>query len=205
MTLEDRYSKLPLGNICDANGKVGAMDYEIKPVDPKCVMAGPAFTVKGYPGDNLAIHLAIAEAPKGSVLVVDVCDYSKGGHFGEIMATACQAKGIAGLVINGSIRDAADIERLGFPVFARCSCPNGTVKETVGELNVPIVVGGVLVNPGDMIIGNRDGVAVVSKEKALTVLSKAEAMAAKEDAIIPQLKAGKTTLEIYKFPKALLS
>lgn len=199
----ERYKKLPLGNICDANGKGGNMDIGIKPVDKNCKMVGYAYSVKCHPGDNLAIHKAIVEAPKGSVLVVDAGSYCKGGHFGEIMATACMMRGIAGLVIDGAVRDAAEIEELGFPVFSRGFNPGGTVKETVGVTGKPIICGGLQVRTNDMIIGDRDGIAVVEQEKISEVLEKAEAIAAKEVHVLELLKQNKSTIEIYQFEKLI--
>ena len=199
----NRFMKLPLGNICDANAKFGAMDSAIHPIDENVRMCGYAYTVKGQPGDNLALHKAILDAPEYSVIVADFGGYTKGGHFGEIMATACMVKNILGLVIDGSIRDAKEIADLGFPVFARCSCPNGTVKESIGLHQVPIVCGGMTVCPGDVIVGNIDGVVVVKKEDAAKVLNAAEAIAAKEDLIPGMLRSGKTTVDIYQFPKLI--
>jgi len=205
MSIEDkdiaRFLKLPGGNICDSNGKGGNMDPQIKPIDPKSRMAGRAFTARCHPGDNLAIHRAIVEAPEGSVLVVDAHGYCGAGHFGEIMALACKAKNLAGLVIDGSCRDADDIEEVGFPVFCRALNPGGTVKETLGQLNVPIACGGLIVNPGDIVFGDRDGVVVVPQDKAEEVLTKAEALAAKEVAVKAMIQQGKTTIEIYDFEK----
>lgn len=199
----ERYNRLPLGNICDANDRRGSMDPAIKPVDPTSRVAGPAYTVRCHPGDNLGIHKAIAEAPAGSVLVIDAGGFTGGGHIGEIMCFACMQRGIKGLVIDGTCRDADDIQALGFPVFTRGFNPNGTVKETVGVTDVPILCGGVRVCPGDLIVGSRDGVAVVEQEKIGEILSKAEAIAAKEDRVVEELKQGRTTAEIYQFEKIL--
>lgn len=199
----ERYNRLPLGNICDANDRRGSMDPAIKPVDPASRVAGPAYTVRCHPGDNLAIHKAIAEAPAGSVLVIDAGGFTGGGHIGEIMCFACMQRGIKGLVIDGTCRDADDIQALGFPVFTLGFNPNGTVKETVGVTDVPIFCGGVRVCPGDLIVGSRDGVAVVEQEKIEEVLAKAEAIAAKEDRVVEELKQGRTTAEIYQFEKIL--
>lgn len=196
----DRFDKIPLGNICDANEKVGAMDYGIRPIDHSKRLSGYAYTVKGHPGDNVSIHMAMLEAPKDSVLVVDMNGYCKGGHFGEIMATACLEHGIRGLVIDGSVRDAQDIEDVGFPVFARGICPNGTTKYDVGKRGIPIVCGGVQVETGDLIIGSRDGVVVIKKDRISDVLTKAEAIMHKEEEIIIQLKEGMTTADVYRFP-----
>lgn len=199
----ERFKKLPLGNICDANNKGGNMDPAIKPIDIALKMAGPAYTVRCHPGDNLAIHKAIVEAPAGSVLVVDAGGFEKGGHIGEIMCFACMNRGIAGLVIDGTCRDSDDIQELGFPVFSRGFNPGGTVKETVGTTNEPIICGGLRVCPGDMIIGGRDGVVRVEKEKIQDVLKKAEAIAEKEKHVMEQLRQGKTTVEIYNFTKIM--
>lgn len=199
----ERYKKLPLGNICDANGKSGSMDYGIKPLDNKCKIVGPAFTIKGQPGDNLPIHKGMLEAPADSVLVVDAGGYCRGGHFGEIMATACKNKGIIGLVIDGTVRDSADIIDMGFPVFCRGVNPNGTVKETVGKMAEPIICGGMRVETGDMIIGDCDGVVVVARNKIESVLEGAEAIFTKEIKVMQDLALGKTTAEIYGFTKIL--
>lgn len=199
--IEDAYKKLPLGNICDANGKYGSMDMGIKPIDVTCKIAGPAYTVKGHPGDNVAIHKAILEAPAGSVLVVDVAGYCKGGHFGEIMAFACMQRKIIGLVIDGTVRDANDIQGMGFPVFCRGLCPNGTHKDVIGSTHCTIICGGVAVSDGDMVIGDRDGVVVVAKDRIEQVLQDAKAIATKEVHVLEMLSEGKTTAEIYKFDK----
>lgn len=199
----ERYKRLPLGNICDANGRRGSMDPAIRPVDPSLHMAGPAYTVRCHPGDNLAIHRAIAEAPEGCVLVVDAGGYTGGGHIGEIMCFACMQRGLCGLVIDGTCRDAEDIQALGFPVFSRGFNPNGTVKETVGQTGAPVVCGGVPVRPGDLVVGGRDGVAVIAQEDMQAVLERAEAIAAKEVRVLEELKQGRTTAEIYRFEKIL--
>jgi 4-hydroxy-4-methyl-2-oxoglutarate aldolase len=196
------FKKLPLGNICDANDKGGNMDPGIKPIDRGCKLAGPAFTVKAHPSDNVAIHKAIYEAPKGSVLVVDAGGFCR-GHFGEIMAFACMQRGIAGLVIDGGIRDADEIQKLGFPVFSRGINPGGTQKEVVGVSGQPVICGGLLVCTGDMIIGDRDGVVVVGKDRIQSILEKAQAIAAKEEKVLQMLREGKTTIEIYRFEKLL--
>ncbi len=199
----ERFQRLPLGNICDANGKRGSMDPAIRPVDHSLHMVGRAYTVRCHPGDNLAIHKAIAEAPDGSVLVIDAGGHTGGGHIGEIMCFACMQRGIRGLVIDGTCRDADDIQALGFPVFSRGFNPGGTVKETVGQTEIPIVCGGVPVRPGDLVVGNRDGVVVVAKENIEAVLEGAEAIARKEVRVLEELKQGRTTAEIYQFSKIL--
>jgi 4-hydroxy-4-methyl-2-oxoglutarate aldolase len=201
--LLEGFLNLPTGNVCDANGKTGNMNYRIKPIDPKSKLAGPAFTVPCVPGDNLAIHEALYKAPAGSVLVIDARGYTGAGPIGEIVVTACMKQGIAGIVIDGTVRDANDIEALGFPLFCGGLNPGGTLKNVVTGLNTAIVCGGVQVNPGDILAGDRDGVVVVKKEKAAEVLEKAQAISDKEDLIVQEIKKGKTTLEIYGFDKKI--
>jgi 4-hydroxy-4-methyl-2-oxoglutarate aldolase len=199
------FLKLPTGNVGDANGKKGCMSPNIKPVDPKCHLAGKAVTVECYPGDNLALHQGIYAAQPGDVLVYNIHGYNGAGHFGDIMATACQARGIAGVVMDGSCRDSEDMKEMGFPIFATAYNPSGTVKESLAKINVPIVCGGVLVNPGDIIVGDCDGVVVIPADKAEEVLQKAQGIFNKEIEVRKQLLAGKTTLEIYGFDKIIAS
>ena len=125
----EQFQQLPTGNVCDANGKTGNMDAGIKPIDPKSKLVGPAVTVRSFPADNLAWHRAIYEASPGSVLVIDAHGYTGAGPFGDIMATAAQVRGIAGVVIDGTCRDSNDIEESGFPMFSRGFNPGGTGKE----------------------------------------------------------------------------
>jgi 4-hydroxy-4-methyl-2-oxoglutarate aldolase len=199
----EEFTKLPTGNICDANGKSGNMEFYIKPLDKNSKLVGYACTVMCPPGDNLIIHKAIYEAEPGSVLVINAHGYTGAGPIGEIIVLACKERGIAGIVIDGMCRDANDIEELGFPFFCRGLNPGGTVKESWGTINEPIHCGGVIVNPGDVVVGDRDGVVVVPKNKARDVLNRAKAIANKEIKVREMLKQGKTTLEIYGFDKLI--
>lgn len=192
----ERFGKLPTGNICDANGRGGNMRSAIKPISKTMKLAGRAYTVKAQPGDNLALHQAVNAAPEGSILVIDAHGFTNAGAFGDIMATACMAKKIAGVVLDGACRDADDIEEMGFPVFCVNLNPGGTVKESLGELNQVIQCGGVVVHPGDVIVGDRDGVVVVPWGIAQSVLEKAEAKHEKEKEIRKSLLEGKTTIEL---------
>ncbi len=198
--------KLPTGNIADNNNSItkqGVMDTSIKPVDPKMKMIGRAFTSRCFPGDNLALHQAIYAANPGDVLILDLHGYSNAGHFGDIMANACKERGLAGVVIDGSCRDSEDIRELGFPVFVRGFNPSGTVKESLAVLNVPVSCGGIIVNPGDIIFGDCDGVVVIPKEDEDEVFKKALNKYDHEQEILKELKSGKTTLEIYGFDKII--
>lgn len=198
----EKLQKLPTGNVADSNTSAprqGVMDSGIKPLDPKSHVVGRAVTARCYPGDNLALHQAIYTAEAGDVLILDCHGYTEAGHFGDIMALACQVRGIAGVVIDGSCRDAEDIKALGLPVFVRALNPSGTVKKSLGEVNVPVNCGGIRVNPGDIILGDCDGVVVVPQEFEDEVFAKVQEKFDKEQHIVEQLKAGKTTLEVYGF------
>ncbi len=204
--LKKELIKLPTGNIADNNNGTpnqGVMDTAIKPVDSKMKMIGRAFTAQCFPGDNLGLHQAIYAAKPGDVLILDVHGYSNAGHFGDIMATACKEYGLAGVVIDGSCRDAEDIKELGFPVFVRAFNPSGTVKESLAKMNIPVHCGGIVVNPGDIVFGDCDGVVIIPQEQEDIVLEKALDKYRHEQKIVEQLKAGKTTLEIYGFDKII--
>ena len=197
---------LPTGNVADNNlsaPRQGVMDSGIKPIDRTSKILGRAVTVQCYPGDNLALHQGIYAASPGDVLVLDCHGYTEAGHFGDIMALACQMRGIAGVIIDGSCRDSEDIRELGLPVFVRNFCPSGTVKASLGKVNVPVTCGGVRVCPGDMVLGDCDGVVVVPKEHEDAVFEKAMAKFEKEQHLVEELKAGKTTLELYGFDKLI--
>lgn len=195
-------SQLPTGNIADSNThspRQGVMHSSIKPIDPSSHVLGRAVTARCYPGDNLALHQAMYAAKAGDVLVLDCHGYTEAGHFGDIMALACKVREIAGVIIDGSCRDSQDIKALGLPVFVKAFNPSGTVKKSLGEVNVPVICGGVEVRPGDIVAGDCDGVVVVRRENEDEVFAKALAKFDKEQHIVEQLKAGMTTLEIYGF------
>ena len=186
----------PLGNYCDADTRVAAMDHGIRPLAESMWVSGPAFTVSSPPGQNLAIHRAIVAAQPGDVLVVAMSGDCGFGPFGEILALACQHRGIAGLVIDSTVRDGDDIEALGFPVFCRGLAPSGTAKHEPGELGVPIRCGGVSVEPGDRIVADRDGVVVIPGAAIADVERAIDKIVTKETRIKEGLAAGKTTLEL---------
>jgi len=191
------------GDLSDALGKIGNMDYKMKPIYPGINLVGSAVTVFCPVGDNLTIHKAIEVAQAGDVLVVNSGGYINAGLFGEIMSLACYHKGIKGLVIEGACRDSKRIREISFPVFSYGINPGGTVKESFGSINTPIQCAGVLVNPGDIIVGDDDGVVVVPKEKAEDVLKKVKAKEEKEKKIRELLAAGMSTMEISGFDKIL--
>jgi len=183
--------------IHEALGKQGALPSGIKPISPSMKLYGTAYTIQSMPGDNLLFHRAIAAASAGDVLVADVSGFYEAGYWGEILTVASQARGIAGLVIDGCVRDANEIEVLGFPVFSRGLCIRGTTKHGTGSLNQPISIGDIRIEPGDVIVGDRDGLVVVPAARIKETIAKCEVRVEKEQRTMQALREGKTTLEIY--------
>lgn len=193
----EQFRTIPTGTLSDAMGKQGSLHSSIKPLFPSARLAGPAFTVKCPPNDNLTIHHAINLAQAGDVLVVAAGGSTEYGLIGEIMSLACQLKGIAGIVLDGGCRDASEIEALGFPVFASGINPRGTSKQTLDSVNVPIHCGGQLIKPGDIVVGDRDGVVVIPGEGADQVLARAHEIVEREKRVHALLNEGKSTMEIF--------
>jgi len=182
--------------IHESQGQKGAVNGAIRPIDPGMRAIGPALTVKCRPGDNLALHYALTKIQPGQVLVVDAEGFTEAGPWGDVMSCAAMQAGAAGLFIDGSVRDSHTIARLGFPVFSRGISIKGTNKLQPGQVNVPIVFGGVVVRPGDIVAGDRDGVVVVLAEEAASAAAACDARESKEEAFREQLRAGKTTVEL---------
>jgi 4-hydroxy-4-methyl-2-oxoglutarate aldolase len=172
------------------------MRARIAAVWPGARVAAPAFTVMCTPGDNLAVHVAVAEAPAGSVLVVDVGAEPERGYWGEVLTTAAQARGLAGLVIDGGVRDVDALERLAFPVFSALVALPGATKHLPGRIGAQAQVGGLEVATGDWVVGDRDGVTVVAAAQVDAVLAAGRARAAKEAGLFDALRAGRTTIDL---------
>lgn len=189
--------------VYEAAGQRGAMDHTIRPIVPGMKACGSALTVRCQPADNLTLHAAIALAQPGDVIVADVGACVEAGHWGEIVTVAAQARGIAGVVINGGVRDIAPISRRGFALFAPAISMKATVKSTPGWINHPIVCGGAAVNPGDLILADDDGVVVVAREKVEQVLEAARAKEEREAEVMRRLQAGELTLDVLGFRQAL--
>jgi 4-hydroxy-4-methyl-2-oxoglutarate aldolase len=171
-------------------GKQGAMTSDIRPVWPGSFVVGSALTVKSRPGDNLMLHKAVSVAKPGDILVVDVDGYSEAGIWGEIITAAAQEKGIVGIITNGTVRDSMPIQRMSFPMFSRGLSMKGTTKMTPGTINHPVTVCGVTVNPGDIVLGDNDGVVVVPLEKAREVLAHAKQKETDEAEVIRRIRQG---------------
>ena len=190
---------LPTATLHEAGGKIGALPSAIKPVAAGMSFAGSALTVHSPPGDNLWLHRALDISRPGDVLVVHVNGAYEHGYWGEIMATMAIARGLAGLVIDGCVRDGALLAEFGFPVFARGLCIRGTGKDfgATGWINHPVRIGDVTVNAGDLVVGDGDGVVVVPRERAGDVVARSVKREADEAAILQQLKDGASTLDVY--------
>lgn len=156
--------------IHEAQGRKGALSHRLKPVDPSMSFCGPAFTVEAQAGDNIMVQVAISHAQPGDVIIVAAGELEQAGSFGDVLATACQSKGLAAFVTDSGVRDSTDLRELGFPVFSASVCIEGTVKETLGPVNQPIAVGGQIVRPGDILRGDADGIVVVDPLEAEEVV-----------------------------------
>jgi regulator of RNase E activity RraA len=177
--------------LADVAGRRGTLDGRIQPVSPDMRLAGPAFTIEVRAGDNLMIHAAISMAKPGDILVIDGKADRTCALMGSIMINACKKVGLGGVVIDGAIRDSDELRELGFPVYAICANPNGPTKFVPGRINWPISCGGIAVRPGDLLVGDADGVVVVEREKAPTLLDAAAKKVADERARIADIVAGK--------------
>lgn len=176
--------------LADVAGRRGALDGRIMPLSRSTRLAGPAFTVEVRPGDNLMIHAAMALAQPGDVLVVDGRGDRSCALMGEIMVTTCKQLGLGGVVIDGAHRDTEDLLTLGFPVYSVGSNPNGPTKSVPGRINTPISCGGVAVNPGDLVVGDGDGVVVIARDMVASVLAPAAQKVRDERARIEAITSG---------------
>jgi 4-hydroxy-4-methyl-2-oxoglutarate aldolase len=192
---------LPAATLHEAGGKIGALPSAIKPVAPSFRCCGPALTVHSPGGDNLWLHRALDIARPGDVLVVHVSGVYEHGYWGEIMTTMAKVRGLAGLVIDGCVRDGTLLEQIGFPVFARGLCIRGTGKDygAIGWLNEPVLIGDVTVSAGDLVVGDGDGVVVVPRLRAPDVVEKSLRRERDEAAILARLQAGESTMRVYGF------
>lgn len=199
----EAFRKLPTTIITDAMGRTNAMNAEIKCLIENVKVAGTAITVQCMVGDNILAHQAIYIAEQGDIIVIDAKGHKNTSMWGNIMSTACKMRGIEAVVIDGTIRDKLESKQQGFPVFCCGAVPAGPHKGWGGNINVPIQCGGVSVNPGDIIIGDDDGIAVVPQKHAEAILAKAKELKKMENEWLEKLEKGETTLEIIGLDKKI--
>ncbi len=199
----EKYAALATATVHEASGRYGAMTHDIRPIVPGLRLCGSALTVQCQAADNLTLHAAVALAQPGDVLVADVGHALEAGHWGEIITVAAQMRGIVGLVINGGVRDVVPVSQRGFPVFAPAISMKATVKESPGLINHPIICGGVPVRPGDLVLGDDDGVVVVAAERLAEVYQASVARDEREAGVMRRLEQDELTLDVLGFRKAL--
>ncbi|RJQ81305.1 4-carboxy-4-hydroxy-2-oxoadipate aldolase/oxaloacetate decarboxylase [Amycolatopsis panacis] len=180
--------------IHEAQGRKGALSHRLKPVDPAMSFCGPAFTVQAQAGDNIMVQVGISYARPGDVVIVAAGEFAQAGGFGDVLATACQSKGLAAFVTDSGVRDSADLKALGFPVFSGSICMEGTVKETLGPINRPLAVGGQIVRPGDILRGDADGIVVVDPAEAEDVVRRCREREDHEAGVRAEHRRGERTL-----------
>ena len=192
----DAFSQLGVATVHEAQGRTGVLAAHMRPIYRGAHVAGSAVTVSVPPGDNWMIHVAVEQCADGDVLVVAPTEPCEHGYFGELLATAVQRRGVRGLVIEAGVRDVAELERMGFPVWSKHISPLGTVKERLGTVNAPLDIAGVHVEPGDVVVADDDGVVIVQRERAQEVLAASQQREEKEIASRARYAAGELSLDV---------
>jgi 4-hydroxy-4-methyl-2-oxoglutarate aldolase len=202
-SIADGLAAVGVATIHEAQGRTGVLDPRLRPIYPGARIGGNAITVSVPPADNWMIHVAVEQCRPGDVLVVAPTSPSNAGYFGELLATALQARGVRGLVIDAGCRDVAELTTMAFPVWSRYVSAIGTVKQTLGDVNLPVVCAGVLVHPGDVVVADDDGVVVVARERATAVLAASHEQERREAASRARYRAGELSIDLHRMRERL--
>ncbi len=197
LELVDQLAPIGTATVHEAIGRRGYLGPELQPIQQGVKAAGNAVTVLSHPGDNGMIHAAVEVCQEGDILVVATTAPSTHGGFGDLLATSLMTRGVRGLVMDAGVRDTADLREMGFPVWTRHVSCQGTVKSTPGSVNIPVAINGIVINPGDVVCGDDDGVVVVAREEAAWGLEKSSERLAKEAGTRAKLEAGELGLDFY--------